>query len=553
MRSIGALILCGVLLGPFVSSFLDAGFVSLNHFGEQGYWQVWTMRFCSNVFTALTLVPVLVTWGTAPPELYRALQPVRAFEASIAILALIAVNVLVFVWEGNGPMSNPAWLYAPLPFLLWSAVRFGVGGTSTGILSVAILAIWGAVHGRGPFTSHSPEQNAFAIQIFFGVISTPLLFLAASIAERGKAEERFTRVFRSSPDAMLITRLKDRRIIDVNERWEQMLGHRREESIGHTLSELNIFATPADGERLAAGTSSGERLHELELCLCTRPGELRHALISADSDDIAGERCVITIIRDITDRKRAEEAQQNLAHVSRLAVVGELTAMVAHEVNQPLGAILSNADAAEILLQSENPPLKEIREILADIRKNDLRADEAIRRIRSLLRKREMQMHPFDLNETVTDVLRLVAGDVLRRRVVVQRHLSAQLPPVIGDRVSLQQVLLNLIVNGMDAMAETAEAERTLTLQSRLNGDGGVEVAVSDRGHGVPAQKLARIFDSFFTTKKEGMGLGLSIARSIIEAHRGRIWAENNPGGGASLRFTVPIAASTGQGNAPRL
>jgi two-component system sensor kinase FixL len=242
---------------------------------------------------------------------------------------------------------------------------------------------------------------------------------------------------------------------------------------------------------------------------------------------------------DITDRKRAEEINRNLAHVQRLAVMGELTAMIAHEVNQPLGAILSNADAAEMLMETPNPPLDQIRNILADIRKNDQRADEAIRRIRALLRRRQMQLEPLDLNETVSEVLRLVAGDALRRQVRIVKELAGDLPPAWGDRVHLQQVLLNLIVNGMDAMKDTPELARRLAVRAQRHTDGRIEVTVTDGGCGIKPDRIPRLFDSFYTTKQEGMGLGLSIARSIIEAHEGRIWAENNSGGGATFHFTV--------------
>jgi two-component system, LuxR family, sensor kinase FixL len=245
---------------------------------------------------------------------------------------------------------------------------------------------------------------------------------------------------------------------------------------------------------------------------------------------------------DVTDRKRVEEANRSLAHVQRLAMLGELTAMIAHEVNQPLGAILSNADAAEILMEAPDPPLDQIRTILAGIRKNDLRADEAIRRIRALLRKRQIQMEPVNVNEMVSEVVRLVAGDALRRQVRVRQQLAEDLAPALGDRVHLQQVLMNLILNGMDAMKDTQKSARELVVRTQPDGEGGIEVAVTDCGCGIPAERMPRLFDSFFTTKHEGMGLGLSIARSIVEAHKGRVWAQNNPEGGATFHFKVRAA-----------
>ena len=201
--------------------------------------------------------------------------------------------------------------------------------------------------------------------------------------------------------------------------------------------------------------------------------------------------------------------------------------MVAHEVNQPLCAILSNAEAAETLLSRENPPLDQIREIIIDIRNDDLRADEVIRGIRSLVGRREIKILPTDLNKTIAHVLRLVSGDAMYRRVRIKRSLDESLPLVAADQAQIEQVLLNLIVNGMDAMHETAEAERELTVETRMSGADFVEVAVIDRGCGIPPERLAELFDSFFTTKADGMGVGLSIARWIVIAHGGRIWATN--------------------------
>jgi signal transduction histidine kinase len=219
--------------------------------------------------------------------------------------------------------------------------------------------------------------------------------------------------------------------------------------------------------------------------------------------------------------------------------MGELTASIAHEISQPLGAILSNADAAEILLHTDPVPVEELRQILDDIRRDGLRASEVMRHMRSLLRKREMEKHALDLNRCIHDVLALVHADLERRRVSVATEFG-RLPMVHGDAVHLQQVVLNLILNGVDAMAEVAPGQRRLEVRTAHAAAGGVEVTVSDMGSGIESVQVERLFQSFYTTKKEGMGLGLAIARSIVEAHGGRIWAESRPRGGASFRFTLP-------------
>jgi two-component system sensor kinase FixL len=233
-------------------------------------------------------------------------------------------------------------------------------------------------------------------------------------------------------------------------------------------------------------------------------------------------------------------------HASRLAAIGELTATIAHELNQPLGAILANADLAAVLLEQPVVPVGELREIVDSISKQDLRAVETIQRIRALSRKRAMEIQPLDLNETVADAIRLAQGDALRRRVQIHLNLFKPLPPLRGDPVHLQHVLLNLVLNSMDAMSDNAESDRHVFVSTAYNGNGMVEVAVRDVGRGIPTVDLKRVFDSFFTTKRDGMGLGLSIARSIVQLHSGRIWAENNADGrGATFHLAMPTNESS--------
>jgi PAS domain S-box-containing protein len=249
---------------------------------------------------------------------------------------------------------------------------------------------------------------------------------------------------------------------------------------------------------------------------------------------------------DITGRKQAEaetlRQRVELAHVARVSTMGELAASVAHELNQPLGAILANAEAADLFLNQNPPALDELRDILTDIRKDDERASEVIRRMRALLRKHELERQPLEINSVAADVLQVVSSDAALRNVVISADLAPGLPRILGDRVHLQQVLLNLILNGMDAMAGEARGRRRLSLRTRLGADGQVEIAVMDSGHGIPPDKLPRVFEPFYTTKPSGMGMGLSISRTIIAAHHGRITAETNSTGGATFRVTLPVA-----------
>ena len=245
-------------------------------------------------------------------------------------------------------------------------------------------------------------------------------------------------------------------------------------------------------------------------------------------------------------RQRAElESRKRLlqaAHLNRSAAAGALSASVAHELNQPLGAILSNAEAAEMLLDADPPDLAQVKEILSDIRQADQRAGEIIQHMRELLKRRgEIDAKLFDLNDTIADAMRILSPEAKKRGVVLDAEESRTPLPVRADHIHLEQVILNLAANGMDAMAGVEPQERKMTIKTAVNGKAEVEVSIADRGSGIPKDKLEAVFDSFYTTKQQGTGLGLSIARTIVEAYGGRIWAENRAGGGAVFRFTMPL------------
>jgi signal transduction histidine kinase/ABC-type uncharacterized transport system substrate-binding protein len=248
------------------------------------------------------------------------------------------------------------------------------------------------------------------------------------------------------------------------------------------------------------------------------------------------------VFANILSRRRSElegqRLRQDLAHIGRVSTVGELTASLAHELNQPLTAILANAQAIRRILVSDRGDLVEVRAIVEDIVEDDKRAAEVIARLRGLLKKGPFERSIVDMSELVGQVARLVAGDAILRNVVIQLELAPDLPPMNGDRVQLQQVVLNLILNGLDAMRDSA-GTRTLVLRT-VGGPARVEVEVRDSGAGIEGTDIDHVFDAFYTTKAEGLGMGLAIVRSIVEAHGGRVGARNNPAGGATFSFTLP-------------
>jgi C4-dicarboxylate-specific signal transduction histidine kinase len=235
---------------------------------------------------------------------------------------------------------------------------------------------------------------------------------------------------------------------------------------------------------------------------------------------------------------------REVIHLDRVAAVGAMSASIAHELNQPLGAILTNAETAEILL-AENPiDCDQLKEILADIRQSDQHAGEIIAHMRGLLKKQsEFELQEFDLNDALRDALHALEPEARKRGVLVNADQVQGALTVRADRVHLEQVMLNLAINAMDAMQNGAPGKRKMTVQTALAGDSEVEVSVSDSGTGIPTDKLKGVFETFYTTKQQGTGLGLSIVRTIVETYGGKVWAENRRGGGAvfRFRFTLPL------------
>lgn len=276
-------------------------------------------------------------------------------------------------------------------------------------------------------------------------------------------------------------------------------------------------------------------------------GELwfHHLSRVLDRDASGHDLRTVGVIQDVTERKAAElearRTQNELAHATRMSVLGELAASMAHELNQPLAAILSNAQAARRFLAAPDPDMQEIREILDDIVRDDKRAGEVIHHMRAMVQKKgAVAAEPININKLVGDTAKLVHGELVGRNIGLDLNLASNLPTVLAGRVEMQQVLLNLMVNAMDAMRDQPPERRQLRIQTSA-ADGRVRVALRDRGHGIPESAMADIFRPFFTTKTQGLGMGLSISRSMVEAHGGKLWAENAPDGGAIFWIEMPV------------
>jgi two-component system, LuxR family, sensor kinase FixL len=329
---------------------------------------------------------------------------------------------------------------------------------------------------------------------------------------------------------------------------EKLYGVTREEAVGRVAHALlqTRFPEPPDkilADLLRTGRWEGELVH-------TRRDGTKAVVASRwalKRDERGRPQEILETSNDVTAEKHAEkglaEAHAQLAHAMRAATLGELTASIAHEVNQPLAGIVTNGEAGLRWLKRDVPQLEEVRGAIERMIRDGRRASQVIQRLRALAKKAPMQATPLDLNEVINEAVTLVQREVLNYRIVLQLELAPDLPPVLGDRVELQQVVVNLMVNGMQAMELVVDRPRRLVVRSGLHDGQEILVSVQDSGTGIAPDDLKRLFKAFFTTKPNGMGMGLSICRSVIEAHGGRIWASSNAGPGTSFQFALPLNA----------
>jgi PAS domain S-box-containing protein len=335
---------------------------------------------------------------------------------------------------------------------------------------------------------------------------------------------------------------------ESNRALRQMLGYSAEELRGMPFTQFTHRDDVALDWQLFTELVRGQRnQYQLEKRYYHKDGRVvwGNLTVSLVRDERGAPLFGIGMAEDITERKRAEEAlrqtRAELAHVTQVMTVGALTASIAHEVNQPLAAVVTNSNACLRWLAREVPDVEEARAAVERVIREANRANEVIRRIRALAQKTDPQAAWLDLNDVIREVVALMHGEARQQRVTLRTDLAGALPPVLGDRVQLQQVLLNLLINGIEAMQAVTDRPRELWIRSQRHDADAVLVAVQDSGIGLDPQRMARLFDPFFTTKPGRMGIGLAISRTIIEAHGGRLRATPNDGPGATFQFTLPL------------
>lgn len=354
-------------------------------------------------------------------------------------------------------------------------------------------------------------------------------------------------VFEQIPDGCVIVEAQSEKVIYMNTAFTHITGYTVSDMPGNRLSFLQGADTNPDTVSKLRAAIAHEQAFIGEILNYKRDGTPFWNLmrISPIRDSGGVVTHYVGILSDMTALKRTREILHNqrvqLAHITRVASLGELSTAVAHELGQPLTAILSNAQAAQRFLDKEDPDVDEIREILKDIITEDKRAGSVIKSIRHLIKRESCQFERLDINKVVNEALALLSTELAIRDVKLSTQLAAGLPALPGDTVQLQQVIINLVMNASHALQAMDSGERRIIIATKCQDKRMIEITVTDSGPGIDEDMLDQIFQPFISTRKEGLGMGLAINRTIVEAHRGRLWAENRPDQGAVFRITLPV------------
>ena len=525
----------------FVRLYFDAGRIWLAYTVIGVRLVALALNFLTGVnvnFLEITALDHLQLWGGAVvvgPIGFRNPWSIVPQVGNLLLVVFI-VDASVTLWRKGGPVARRR------AVLVGGSLALCIASAG----SFATLVVAGVVHAP---TILMP--GFFIVVMAMGYELVWDLIAAGQLTAQLRAsEQRFRAVVEAVPSAILL--VNECGVITLaNAQAEAVFGYPRDAFVGLPVEALmpERFQSSHIGLRQGYVRDAKARMMGTGRQLFARRHDGSEIPVEVALNPMPTEKglSVLVSVVDITLRMRAERAasrqRDELAHLSRVAMLGELSGSLAHELNQPLTAILSNAQAAQRFLAQSPPRVDKLAEILADIVKSDHRAGAVIQRVRSLLRKEEAQRQPLNINEVVEESLRLMRSDLLNRQVVVSSELAQALPAVSGDPNQLQQVLLNLVINGCDAM-DGHRADNRLVIRTQMTANGNVEVSVADRGAGIPSTDLERIFEPFVTTKSNGLGLGLAICRSIVEAHGGRLWATNNADRGATLHCEFPPMVS---------
>ena len=542
-----------MIIVPVGTAFWGAAFTVSNRFGTD-YWVEWRNLSISNGVTAIVLVPViLVGVQQLHPQNGSKPHPGAFWKHASLPRAFSRSDTLAFDRSPAGPDTSPALLYAPVPLLIWAALRFGLGGISASMLAITILAIWGTMQGRGPFLTQTPAENALALQLFLLMVATPLMLLAVAIDDERRSKE----ALRVSEERMSLAAESAQLALwdwDVANDTVWMTEEGRkffDFEPGEPLHHAHLAGRVHPDDSAVRATAIQHALetrgsYEAEYRVILPDGSVRwiaargRSPSSAGNDTAANTRRLDGHHAPKAGCRGGAAAAGGAGASSRVATLSALSGSLAHELSQPLSSILSNAQAGQRFMSQDAPDLVELRAILADIVSADRRAGEIIERLRTMLRRGEVALQAVSVNESLEELLRLTRSDLIARGVSVSNLTTGDLPAAMTDRVQLQQILLNLIVNACDAMASNPPEDRNLTLTTFV-AQNEMRIGVLDCGVGLP-DDVEGLFQPFHTTKDGGLGMGLSICRTLVTSHGGRLWAERRPERGAAFYVALPLA-----------
>ena len=565
LDSVAALVRFGVaaaVVAPAAGATIGAT-NALLHVVPMTYAGLWNDWFVSNALTALAVLPPLLDLTRAPiTTRFLRLGRRRRIELGLFVLALAVSCVLLYTSLMNKRYDSELALYASLPALFWAGLRFGAGGAGFALTSLTVAAIIGMRHFA---VVHPTTQSVLRLQLFVFLTAMPVLCVGVVANALQDAVQLYRALLASLQDQVAILDA-DGTVIRVNDSWRRHAGmpspcpfERVDVGDNFLLAcrrAADIVATmhPEDRDpasrRIFHGTAAvllGEyQRYETDYELI-HDGQHDWFTMRVESLERADGGAVVTRA-NISVRRLAqaevEEQRRQLAHLGRVAVLGQLSGALAHELRQPLAAILANAEAARHLVARARVDVEEIGTILGDVVAEARRAAAVIDGLRAMHQRRDMRLEPIAPEDLVRESLRLAHTEIMTRGVSATWVVESDLPAVLADRVQVQQVLLNLILNACESMGEKDAAERLLTLGASGCGS-HVRFWVRDSGTGIPDALVENLFEPFVTTKPEGLGLGLSIARTVVDTHGGRIWAESTRGAGATISFLLPSASES--------
>ena len=541
----------GVIAVTGVMSFIDAAVVVLTGFGPD-YWIIVRQRFVSNALATLTLVPAIVMIGTSSSTYLRTMRRSRYLEgALLAVGALVIVNLLA-AWYGHTPQGTLGLAYALLPLLFWAAIRFGPLSVSLLQLVATAAILWTTLNWK-PFSL----ADVLSLQMLLAVLNGLSLVLSVVVFESRRLQSLHSAVLDSMRNAVAITD-GDGVVIDANPSWTRAAKAGSPGRLDGVPVHADYFsdrqaaaADSPDTARMLTGLDTVLRdsrpLFEMEYA-CPDADEPRWFSISVVPLKGSQHGTVISHT-DISERKRNEavtlQLREELAQAGRVMTMGMLSASLTHELSQPLSAILANGQVARRLCErTMHNSAPELQEILNDIIASSRRAGGILRQLRRVfVAEPSSPRDPISLNDVVQDVLKLMHSDLIRGAITAVPRLAAPLPCVSGDRVQLQQLVLNLVLNAGEAMRDNAVGDRQVTVTTRAC-QAGVQLVVEDVGSGLDPKQIGSIFEPFFTTKQEGLGLGLALCRWIVLAHGGQLTGENNARRGATFQCLLPYPAA---------